>query len=388
MLIIKFISLLFLISFSIANENIVKIIATANVMGEIDPCGWPKNPLGGLARKATILDKISETYNDAYIVDAGNLFFKDDILDPGISTESAIINADIIIKSLNRMGLTVFSPGVKDFAAGADFILSAEKRSDFTFISANIHDKNNQLLFEPYIIEQKNGLNIAFIGLSSVFNNDNITVTPPIEALNNIMDEIVAKSDIRVLLFSSENKDLDLLQSDVGLDLTLIIRSKDKARSSNGGPDIPVYSVGDKGKLIYQFDLENNESQAPYIDIAWCNTTISTYEKRLEKMKKGNMLTDLHAMFKDDPATLKRIIKYESKIKEAKQRLDKAINKITFNKIEASRSIDGRIDILQIVDKGKLELKKISTPNLNLNGNKQHQHRHMHDHDGDGVPDH
>tara|TARA_Y100000590_G_scaffold459755_1_gene617587 strand:+ start:1818 stop:1937 length:120 start_codon:yes stop_codon:yes gene_type:complete len=39
MLIIKFISLLFLISFSIANENIVKIIATANVMGEIDPCG-------------------------------------------------------------------------------------------------------------------------------------------------------------------------------------------------------------------------------------------------------------------------------------------------------------------------------------------------------------
>ena len=31
-----------------------------------------------------------------YVVDAGNLFFKQDILDPGVTTEVALINADII----------------------------------------------------------------------------------------------------------------------------------------------------------------------------------------------------------------------------------------------------------------------------------------------------
>ena len=58
MFLIKFILVLFLFSFPFANEKIIKIIATANVMGEIDPCGWPKNPLGGLARKATIVNQI------------------------------------------------------------------------------------------------------------------------------------------------------------------------------------------------------------------------------------------------------------------------------------------------------------------------------------------
>ena len=87
MFLIKFILVLFLFSFPFANEKIIKIIATANVMGEIDPCGWPKNPLGGLARKATILDQISQTYKDAYIVDAGNLFFKKSEVEKGITLE-------------------------------------------------------------------------------------------------------------------------------------------------------------------------------------------------------------------------------------------------------------------------------------------------------------
>jgi len=39
MFLIKFILVLFLFSFPFANEKIIKIIATANVMGEIDPCG-------------------------------------------------------------------------------------------------------------------------------------------------------------------------------------------------------------------------------------------------------------------------------------------------------------------------------------------------------------
>ena len=83
----------------LSNNNIsIRIMATANVHNETDPCGRKKKPLGGLARKATILNKLKETNNNLYIVDAGNLFFKTDIIDPGISHEVAIINDGEIIK--------------------------------------------------------------------------------------------------------------------------------------------------------------------------------------------------------------------------------------------------------------------------------------------------
>ena len=70
-----------LLSYSFAqnniNQNIITILGTTNVHGEIDPCGWKKKPLGGLARKATIIDEVrSEINGEPIVVDAGNLFFK------------------------------------------------------------------------------------------------------------------------------------------------------------------------------------------------------------------------------------------------------------------------------------------------------------------------
>ena len=53
-------------------------MATANVHNETDPCGWKKKPLGGLARKATIIDNLRSEGFDVLILDAGNLLFKKD----------------------------------------------------------------------------------------------------------------------------------------------------------------------------------------------------------------------------------------------------------------------------------------------------------------------
>ena len=139
---IKNLILVLFVSFRLLySVDTISIIATANVHSETDPCGWKKKPLGGLARKATIL----EQYNDEniYVVDAGNLFFSSESLEDGIGREVALINANIILDSFNKMGCTVFSPGVNDFAAGKDFLLSIEKKSDFPFISSNIYDLNN-----------------------------------------------------------------------------------------------------------------------------------------------------------------------------------------------------------------------------------------------------
>ena len=373
---IKNLILVLFVSFQLLySVDTISIIATANVHGETDPCGWKKKPLGGLARKATIIEQYNS--NDIYIVDAGNLFFKSESLEDGIPREVALINADIILNSFNEIGCTAFSPGSKDFAAGKGFILSSSKAASFPFISCNIFDSDRKLLFDPYVINNQNGVRVAFIGLTSIFQSEGIVVEDPISSLKGILDKVVPISDIRVLLFSSNDTDMKQLKAS-NPELTMVIRSRNKQRSSDGGSEIPTYTLGDKGKILYKFDLEINDSSLEFVDIAWCDRTITESNTRLDKMKKGDMLVDLKQLFKGNPSALKRVLLYESRIEEANQRLENAINKISINKIELGRDVNGDVSVLQIVDQGKLKIKEISPPQFDS----------PHDHNGDGYPDH
>ena len=49
--------------------------------------------MGGLARKATIIENLSNQNINPIVLDAGDLFFKKDKIEPGITTDIAKINA-------------------------------------------------------------------------------------------------------------------------------------------------------------------------------------------------------------------------------------------------------------------------------------------------------
>jgi len=316
--------------------------------------------LGGLARKATILEDLSNQNINPIVLDAGDLFFKKDIIEPGITTDIAKINADIIVESFNKMGCDAFSPGSKDFASGLNFLKSLEKKSKFPFISANLANKKGELLFEPYIIKKHKGNRIAIIGLSSEFTSNEIVVLEPIVTLQNVINRI-GDVDLVVLLFNASDKDLNMLYSSQ-LPVDFILRSKGRVRSSDGGSKIPTYSAGDRGKIIYRFDINLVDSKLPFVDVAWCENTNDRVTSRLNKMKKGDETAVLEYLYKDDPATLNRIKNYKNQLDMANQLLENAINTVSFSKIELGKTIFDRPDILKIVDRGKIKIKDISGP--------------------------
>ena len=316
--------------------------------------------MGGLARKATILENLSNQNINSIILDAGDLFFKKDKIDPGITTDIAKINADIIVESFNKMGCDAFSPGSKDFAAGLNFIKSLEKKSKFPFISANIANKKGELLFSPYIIKKYKGNRLAIVGLSSDFPSNQINVLDPISSLEHVIKSI-GDVDLIILLFNASDNDLNLLYS-AQLPVDFILRSKGRVRSPNGGPKIPTYSTGDRGKIIYRFDLNLVDSDLPFVDVAWCENTNDRIKDRLDKMKKGDESAVLEFLYKNDPATLNRIKNYKNQLNVANQLLENAINTVNFEKIELGKTVFDKPDILKIVDRGKLKIKDISGP--------------------------
>jgi len=304
---------------------------------------------------------------------------------PGTPTETAKMTAEIIVAAFNDIGCHAFSPGSKDFAAGLNFVQEMQTLANFPFISANIQDINGNRLFDPYLIIDVEGVSVGIIGLASNFIHSEVYVQNPMDVLADLVGEVDNQSDVLVLMFDSEETDISKLQTS-GYPIDLVIRSKSKTRSQDGGKrDIPTYSCGDRGKYLYQFDITVTDPGKQFIDVAVYKNQVSRAEKKLDRMRNGNLMVDLQNLYNDDPQKLKEINTYESQIESAKKALEDSINTIRMNNHELGKTITDRPDILQIIDKGKVKITQIYGPQPPPGTN---QKNIGHDHDGDGIPDH
>ena len=58
--------LIFLVACTKSETDVVgdiTLLGSTNVRGQLDPCGWKKNPLGGLSRKSTYVKQLN---NEGY----------------------------------------------------------------------------------------------------------------------------------------------------------------------------------------------------------------------------------------------------------------------------------------------------------------------------------
>tara|TARA_Y100001970_G_scaffold60156_1_gene76627 strand:+ start:212 stop:1210 length:999 start_codon:yes stop_codon:yes gene_type:complete len=322
--------------------------------------------MGGLARKSTIINDLKKEGNDVIVADAGNLFFKKDKISSGITIDTAKETAKIIVDCFNVIGCDVFSPGSHDFAAGLQFIQDLENRSNFPYISANIFGKNGEKLYEPYIIVEKQGKKIGFLGLSSVFLNEKLTVKDPFKVLKSMIDELESKTDMVILLFNASEKDLNRLKTkDYAIDFTIRSRSNlPPAVSKDGGSaSIPIYSIGMRGKYVFEFDINIGNRTSDFVDIMYLQSQLEKSEKFLSSYNIDfEESIDLDAEFKDDPKSLNQIKKHLKNRDEFKNKLDNKINYFSFQKYSLDKQIKDDFKILNIIDQGKKRMTDLFGP--------------------------
>ena len=317
--------------------------------------------MGGLARKATIIDDLKDEGVKPIILDSGNLFYKNPQIDPGVTETIAKINAQVIAEAYGEIGCDAFSPGANDFAFGLKDLMKLYNKSEFDYVSCNIFHESNpkNLLFKPYKILKRNKHRVGVIGLSSVFLSDGIIVADPVSALDEVINEVESKSDVIVLLFNAIDQDLNRIY-DRGYNIDLIVKSgKGATRSRDGGAKIPTYIAGNRGKVLYDFTLSIKNIKKKFVDIAWCENTVKRVNDRLEKMKKGDVNVDLEKLYANDSAALRRVLNYKKQIENADNKLSNAVNTIVFDKIELSKDVFDKPSILKIVDKGKIKIKDL-----------------------------
>ena len=349
-----------------SSDNGIRLVLTSNVNGETDPCGWKKKPMGGLARKSTIIKDLKSDGHDVIVADAGNLFFKKDKLSNGITIDHAKATANIIVDCFNIIGCDVFSPGSHDFAGGFDFMQQLQKKSDFPYISANIFSSSGERLYDPYVIIEKQGKKIGFIGLSSVFLNEQLTVKDPFKILKDLINEVESKTDMIILLFNASEKDLNRLKTK-DYDIDFVVRSRSNlppAVSKDGGSaSIPIYSIGMRGKYVFEFDINIGDNESQFLDVMFLESKLEKSEKFLSSYNIDyEESIDLDFEFKDDPKTLNQIKKKLKERDDLVSVLNNKINYFSFRKYSLDKQIKDDIKILNVIENEKKKMVDLFGP--------------------------
>ncbi|NLD36987.1 MAG: hypothetical protein GX654_08965 [Desulfatiglans sp.] len=191
------------------NKRIV-IAYTGNVDGYLEPCGCDGDEmLGGLYKKATYIREYRKTEKNLVLVDSGDLFNEHEKIKDS-NMPSARFKAEVFTKVYKELGIDAINVGELDLALGVDYLKELEKKYDVPFVSANIVNDKNELLFKPYVIRTIGNIKVGIIGImgntpdvSKPFEEiagSTLSVLDPLETATAKVAELKDKVDFVIVL--------------------------------------------------------------------------------------------------------------------------------------------------------------------------------------------
>jgi 2',3'-cyclic-nucleotide 2'-phosphodiesterase (5'-nucleotidase family) len=167
--------------------------------------------LGGLARRASFVEKEKSEGNAVLIVDSGRLF-TDEKKDA--DTQLSLTKVRMISRAYTRMGVAAINMSAADLTLGLPFFRN-EATQGFPLISANLMNPGGKsLIFSPYTIKKVGKVRIALFGLTSPAKNQTVIHPPenkfilgdPVKSARKIFRKLRQHADIIILLSDLDAK--------------------------------------------------------------------------------------------------------------------------------------------------------------------------------------
>jgi hypothetical protein len=156
---------------------------TADVRGEIEPCGCNSNPLGDLSRLAALVEDATRKHgkNAVAWLDAGSLLFSEA---PALSTgrrDQERLKAQLILAQTARIGLAASGLGRFDLADGKDAVNPPRQ-------AANVAESEGIALEAPRVVDL-GGVKLGIFGLADPDDlaPSGVKASDPIEAAARVV---------------------------------------------------------------------------------------------------------------------------------------------------------------------------------------------------------
>jgi 5'-nucleotidase len=284
----------------------ITILHTNDTHGEVDPFLEGGNSVGGMARRATLIERIRASHPNTLLLDAGDLWER--------KPYSTLYHGEPEVRALNAMGYQAMTIGNNEFPGGLDNLRKRMSEARFPVLSANIRVRSTgRYLATPYTVLTCGGLRVGVFGLTA----PRIASYKGLEGLQVLDLNATAQEMVRLL---KPKTDLIVALTHIGypVDLWLgffvpgidIIVGGDshtrldrpyrvpKTRSGGVGP--VVVQAGDRGLWLGELDVTLKRDQSGRYSVA-------SYQGRL------NPIT---ADLSPDPRVAAVLAPFEKRLKE------------------------------------------------------------------------
>jgi hypothetical protein len=140
----------------------------SNLFAEYENCGCPSHPLGGLARRATIIDRARADADGVLVVDAGDMLmpavFHDAMRIAPLATELDR-RARLILESYARMGVHAVLPAERDLAVGVAKLRRWLAVLHIPAVASNLLNPDGSPLFERDRLVTVSGIAVGIFGV-------------------------------------------------------------------------------------------------------------------------------------------------------------------------------------------------------------------------------
>ena len=211
----------------------VFILSTAQTNGYVSSSGNRKYIHGGMARRASLIKFIRAQNDAAILVDAGNFGSKRGRW--AVSNVEAEERTTFVWDMMSRLDYDVVTPGDHELILGLPSLKELYSRHEgIKVVSANLQDKEGDLIFSPWTVIKRKGVKIGVTGITDHryydFNlqrefqkEDDFTFRDMRGSLVNAVNDLRGKADVIVVLAHGPGRsDLSVLLDGIqGIDMVV-----------------------------------------------------------------------------------------------------------------------------------------------------------------------
>lgn len=269
---------------------------------------------GGLARISTLRKHIMASTPDAIFVLAG------DTLSPSVASQ--LFKGRQMISAWNTLNLDYATFGNHEFDFGPFEFLQRMKDSKFTWICANVTDKDTAQTFgeaKPYVIRDIDGVKVGIIGLLTQDTEKQsrpgprVQISDPIETAKKFIPQMKAEgAQVLVgLTHLTIEQDKELARA---VPLDLIMGGHEHYLINAYAGHAPILKMGSDARFLGKIQIDYSSAEKRISDITW-------------------EIMPVNSELKDDPQMVKAIHLYDD---ELSKELDKPVGdtKVELNAIQ------------------------------------------------------
>src|SRR5262249_47923912 len=152
------------------------------------------HPMGGLARRATQIDRARAEADAVLVVDAGDLFWPSRV-DPGKPPAAGELErrARLVATAYARMGTAAYAPGPRDLQLGVPTIRKVAREARLPVIAANLRGPDGALLFEADHLVNAGGFKVGLFGVTAAKGIAGVEARDPAAAARDEVTSLRAR---------------------------------------------------------------------------------------------------------------------------------------------------------------------------------------------------